>query len=168
MERNPCEGRNVEDSEEDLYSEYHGFQGNQSHDHSITQLDLYTEAADMQDPRQRTVEDGEAKMKQEIVTDRFEGIPSLQSTIDTNFTAQIKSRCPDGHLVKKEVPDTFYAENGMETQGEDIGYNFLGRFGEVYREHERQLVERRSNEARERSAQASRAMRSKSWSEGLL
>ena len=84
VKRRPCLGRNINDSDADLYAEYHGNgnHGNNPHDNSSTLTDR--EDMEIQPVRQRN----KATNKTTVENRRnlFKNEPDLTSTINTNFS----------------------------------------------------------------------------------
>ena len=125
MRRKPCEGRNIEDSEADLYAEYHGNQGDSPYGNIQGQGQINSTALDPiknlnlevtpQIRHRRGVEHQERSMegvegareKQAVGSekgpmkkiDNTDNFPDLKSTIDMNFS-QMYRRSPS---VEKTV-----------------------------------------------------------------
>lgn len=156
MKRKPCEGRNVEDSEAELYAEYHG-----SHDNQVMSTDPGQD--DQAGPRLRRIS-GRSE-NDNLPSDRFEQFPDLKSTIELNFTRMYSGKVPNVSVTNhEEIPST---QTSVTDMNQGHGFDFK-KFDGLYQEHEQYLEDKKvHDEARKHylSLEA-RANRSKSWSEG--
>ncbi|XP_060568692.1 sterol regulatory element-binding protein cleavage-activating protein-like [Ruditapes philippinarum] len=170
MRRKPCEGRNVNDSEADLYAEYHGNNGNQS-TFSVG-LDLSNNSDDQPRPRLRRIS-GRSETEQNVSQSKeiFEDFPDLKNTIDYNFSKMYRYKNSDVNVIQSAKTES--KENTVGEVNESTGkkgYDFQQQFGELYNEHSKFLEEKRIHDENKRQylelSHESRASRSKSWSEG--
>jgi len=98
MRRKPCEGRNIDDSEADLYAEFHGSPRNQINN---SDLDIDLESSLEENIQMRHRKRNETQEKWQESDDRREEsyslkerFPDLKSTIDTNFSRMHKALSP--------------------------------------------------------------------------
>jgi hypothetical protein len=170
MRRKPCEGRNVNDSEADLYAEYHGNNGNQS-TFSVG-LDPSNNSDDQPRPRLRRIS-GRSETEQNVSQSKeiFENFPDLKNTIDYNFSKMYRYKNSDVNVIQSAKTES--KENTVGEVNESTGkkgYDFQQQFGELYNEHSKFLEEKRIHDENKRQylelSHESRASRSKSWSEG--
>lgn len=167
------EGRNVEDSDADLYAEYHGKDSAIGDD--LESLDCHDNSSGV---RHRVT----FSCQSENERDRYELHPDLSSTIETNFTSMHHKKMEDkGKVASGQGQDqnsndanTSKKETDCDTRQTNAseGYDFRTKFEELYRE-QRHIVEdsRIREEERRRSKEKhniteSLINRSKSWSEG--
>lgn len=169
MRRKPCEGRNIEDSDADLYAEYHGNNSNLMN--SSSDLELCGCQDDQPRPRLRRIS-GRSDNDQSSTQcrDRFEKFPDLKNTIDFNFQSM--------YSAKNHGKQSLQGDNSVETESvvgkrENLdreGYNFQDKFKDLYKEHDKFLEEKRQHEELRNhyleNNMETRASRSKSWSEG--
>ena len=88
MKRKPCEGRNTEDSEADLYAEFHGNHGDET-DIKEEPADVEIGDSDRPLPRHRRVADKpdvDSAIKGGSRADRFKHLPDLSNSIQVKFT----------------------------------------------------------------------------------
>ncbi|XP_052801573.1 sterol regulatory element-binding protein cleavage-activating protein-like [Mya arenaria] len=173
MRRKPCEGRNIEDSDADLYAEYHGSHRNLE----VSSSDLDLTPPDEERPQMRHRKIDEAKEKcisAEKNKETYENFPDLKSTIDTDFTRMFKTSTPESARNKPVSQDSessskrvSVSDNSSTSKKGVTGYDFENRFAQMYNEHEKYLDEKKQDEERSRSFEV-RGNRSKSWSEGDL
>ena len=166
MRRKPCEGRNVNDSEADLYAEYHGNHSIQTS--SSIGLDLSNSMDDQPRPRLRRIS-GRSENEQNVSQskEKFENFPDLKNTIDYNFSKMYRDKNSVINSTQSAKTDT--KDNDNESTGKK-GYDFQTKFNELYNEHSKFLEEKRVHDESKRQylemSYESRASRSKSWSEG--
>ncbi|KAL5006353.1 hypothetical protein ScPMuIL_015159 [Solemya velum] len=112
MERNPCLGRNIEDSEAELYAEYHG---DKKDDLSSSEL-----TDDRPRTRQRNTTKGRSPKKKAFTKE-----PDLTGTIDTdfNFTQSLKNN-----------PSQSVSASSLGTEVHH-SYDFQKKFQSFYDEH---------------------------------
>lgn len=185
MRRKPCEGRNVEDSEADLYLEYHG--PDPTVPSRSCDLDLSSPADTTPQIRQRKMVEMlvHAAERTEKKEDIFENCPDLKPTIDVNFshmckrsvsfseTEDVKDKTDvnsggskEDICSKSSIKDNQYVVG--ENENLSKGYDFSGKFCEIYSDHEKFLQEKKQHE-KQLSAweDLDKKNRSKSWSEGM-
>lgn len=171
MRRKPCEGRNVEDSDADLYAEYHGNHSNSSNTSMSDNLDPFHGQGqdDRPQPRHRQLsgrKNGEQSALQN--KERYENFPDLKSTIDVNFVSMYRQTSTERKNIQSE--STVAKDSGQEEIVNKVGYNFEKKFGEVFSEHKKYLQEKRVHDEQRRLyleiGDEGRTNRSKSWSEG--
>ncbi|XP_052246747.1 sterol regulatory element-binding protein cleavage-activating protein-like [Dreissena polymorpha] len=177
MRRKPCEGRNVEDSDAELYAEYHGNHGNpkvSSRDLDLSALqDDVAERPQMRHRRKH--EPKERTPHAELNREKFEHFPDLRSTIDTNFSAMFSMPRQQidrkGEGEKDESSSSFsqsdiseHFSNISDKSVNSSGFNFEDSFKETYEEHKKYYMESQQDE--DARIFERRANRSKSWSEG--
>ncbi|KAJ8314345.1 hypothetical protein KUTeg_008906 [Tegillarca granosa] len=105
VKRRPCVGRNIEDSDADLYAEYHG-------DQSDSILSEYSVVDTYSSTRHRT-----SSQTQKPLRNLFGNEPDLSGTIDTNF----------GNVSQ--------ISTNSSVQSTGSGFDFSGRFDQLYQEH---------------------------------
>ena len=182
------EGRNIEDSDAELYAEYHGTDSALSDD-----LDLSGCHDNSSEVRHRVT----FSSQPDIETDKakYELHPDLSNTIETNFTSMYQQKPEIGQKTNqdqgqrsdstnnvKNINENDISQNNasLNTSSENVnnsaekGYDFRTKFEDIYRE-QRHIVEdgRRRQSERKRSQERqllneSLANRSKSWSEGNI
>ncbi|KAL4222496.1 hypothetical protein ACF0H5_018535 [Mactra antiquata] len=159
MKRKPCEGRNVEDSEAELYAEYHG-----NYDNQIVATPTNISHEDQPQPRLRRTSGRSDNAQQS--GDRFENFPDLKNTIDLNFTRMYCGKQPPARVTKSE--EIGNSQNVSSEDGKDDGYDFKERFDGLYQEHEQYLEDKKVHDESRRQylSLESSSHRSKSWSEG--
>lgn len=167
MRRKPCEGRNIEDSDADLYAEYHGSHSN-SDVNSSGDIDPLQGQGDSPQPRQRRVSGKKDKEKSAMENrERYDIFPDLKSTIDVNFVSMYK-KIANSDKTKTQSAGIDPKESKMENKMK--GYDFEKQFGDVYTEHRKYLEEKRIHDQQRQQfvdhSEEVRANRSKSWSEG--
>ena len=183
------EGRNIEDSDAELYAEYHGTDSALSDD-----LDLSPGLDNSSEVRHRVKFSNPPEIETE--RDRYELHPNLSSTIETNFTSMYREkpkigqktnlgqgevnlgqgeRSPSaGSDMKKDESDTSQTSADIENvnNSADMGYDFRTKFEDLYREQRYIVEDGRRRESEKRRSQERQLMneslfnRSKSWSEG--
>lgn len=140
MKRKPCVGRNIEDSDADLYAEYHG------DDSSVFPKDLNTVG-----PRQRSSSKRQSTEPQRKL---FTNQPDLSSSVYTNFS----SLSNDDPLSLTPSP-----------QPNNAGFDFRGQFGSIYTNHQRFLQENGDGNLGDGGqTNQNDEWRSRSWSAGDL
>ncbi|XP_069110525.1 sterol regulatory element-binding protein cleavage-activating protein-like [Argopecten irradians] len=192
IKRKPCVGRNIEDSDADLYDEYHGDSSAVSTDTSLYQQD----GGDIGGgPRHR----GRSNAKQPGDVCRrniFSFEPDLNSTIDTNFSAlnspentHRQSSLPKGdnsNLSSGSLSSVSSLRSPSSSSplipGGDApvytpspgggvntpqAFDFSSRFDPVYRDHRQLVMESRSGMAANNSSMYEDS-RARSWSAGDL
>ncbi|XP_060066336.1 sterol regulatory element-binding protein cleavage-activating protein-like [Ylistrum balloti] len=194
VKRKPCVGRNIEDSDADLYDEYHGDSSSASIDTSLYQV----EGSDVSlsgGPRHR----GRSNVKHPGDACRrniFSFEPDLNSTIDTNFTAvnspesahknSTLNKANNSNLSQGSVSagsisslsslspggDAFAgtpSPGGRETGTVRAGYayDFSSRFDHIYRDHRQMVMENRAGTG-DSNSQMWEDSRARSWSAGDL
>lgn len=137
VKRKPCLGRNIEDSDADLYAEYHG------DDSSVL-----TDSSNNIGPRQRS---SSGRKDTEAARKLFIAQPDLSSTINTNFS--ILSNSDQLSLTPSPQP-------------ENRGFDFTGQFGNVYANHQRFLEESGEAVSNRGDGDIRDEWRSRSWSVG--
>ncbi|KAK3101013.1 hypothetical protein FSP39_000257 [Pinctada imbricata] len=173
--RKPCLGRNINDSDADLYAEYHGNgnHGSSIHDDdndAITTDDTSTQSVRL---RSRRVT---AKPKSKQARKLFMNEPDLSGTIDTNFS-QLKSPAASAP-GNASFNSSMYSDSsfnvsdgslqgspnvsGIPTTCTSEGYQFGARFDQIYTEH-KQSVEQSNIEEYGKEDH-----RARSWSAGDL
>ena len=115
VRRKPCVGRNIEDSDADLYAEYHGNDNSVFTDPSSSTLG----------PRQRS---SSKRQNQEPQRKLFTNQPDLSGSINTNFSLLSNSNQPLSSLTPSPLPD-------------HTGFDFNGQFSNIYSDHQRFLEE---------------------------
>jgi hypothetical protein len=115
VRRKPCVGRNIEDSDADLYAEYHGNDNSVFTDPSSSTLG----------PRQRS---SSKRQNQEPKRKLFTNQPDLSGSINTNFSLLSNSNQPLSSLTPSPLPD-------------HTGFDFNGQFSNIYSDHQRFLEE---------------------------
>ncbi|XP_053374079.1 sterol regulatory element-binding protein cleavage-activating protein-like [Mercenaria mercenaria] len=170
MRRKPCEGRNVEDSDADLYAEYHGNHSNQV----VFSVDVDPSRGqdDQPRPRLRRISGrSENEPNSSQSNETFEKFPDLKNTIDFNFSRMYTEKSSNMNISQNvgNSPKDNVKEEVKESTGK-VGYDFQKKFSELYSEHDKFLEEKRIHEENKRQylemSHESRASRSKSWSEG--
>ena len=171
------EGRNVEDSDADLYAEYHGTDCSMNNDND---LDLSSYQDNSPVVRHRvtfSIQQSESKDSR----NPYEYHPDLTNTIETDFRSMYQKKKDNTKVSqgqRSEDTNTSETEKDCEndTQNNDSingsagkGYDFESKFDELYRE-QRHIVEdsRIREERRQYQERVLEHMvnRSKSWSEG--
>lgn len=112
MERNPCLGRNIEDSEAELYAEYHGEKTDNLSSSALTEDGLKT--------RQRNITKGKSPKKK-----LFAKEPDLTGTIDTDFSCSQSSKNNPSQSASASSP----------AAGAQQVYDFQNKFQGLYDEH---------------------------------
>ena len=185
VKRRPCLGRNINDSDADLYAEYHGNgnHGNNPHDNSSTLTDR--EDMEIQPVRQRNKVT--CKTTVENRRNLFKNEPDLTSTINTNFSqisntsrtlqegdsfnssvfsdssVDISDSSVQGVGAVGQSPGGGACEEGSTSHSAGPGrggFGFDSMFGQIYEEH-RSAIEQSNME--EYNAGEHRA---RSWSAG--
>ena len=176
------EGRNIEDSDAELYAEYHGTDSVLSDD-----LDISSCFDNSAEVRHRVKFSVQPELETE--KDKYELHPNLSSTIETNFTSMYRQNSETGQtenlgqgersasagsdtkINESDTSQTSAILKNLNSSAE-TGYDFSTKFDELYTE-QRHIVEdgRRRQSERRRSQERqllneSLSNRSKSWSEG--
>lgn len=176
MKRKPCEGRNIEDSDADLYAEYHGNHG----DNTISDIEIgqgncieYGQGeVDKLVPRHRGVSERKENQAQYTggISERFENFPDLKHTIDVNFV----NLYADSKFIEKNSLNTDINEICKDVTsptvygvGRTAGYNFEEKISVLYSEHNKFVAEKKVYNEHRLNIET-REIRSKSWSEGDL
>lgn len=174
------EGRNIEDSDADLYAEYHGTDSSLNDD-----LDLSGSHDNSSTIRHRV--SFSCQSEKEIENNSFEFQPDLSSTIETNFRSMYQKKADNREKFSKGQSSKSGSSsdlgNNEVTNGDneenlnnsaEKGYDFESKFKELYREQRHVVEDTRVREAQRRSYQERRNIsenmsnRSKSWSEGMI
>ncbi|XP_062599956.1 sterol regulatory element-binding protein cleavage-activating protein-like [Saccostrea cucullata] len=158
VKRKPCLGRNINDSDADLYAEYHG---NGSHGNSSDpeEVDLHRVR-----PRQKTVSLVPSPHGKKL----FQNQPNLAGTIHTNFNVAPPSPVSHSSPTSLDPPSVFTPESSPSLDKSvsqlsgvvSAGFDFQSRFQPLYDEHAQFL---RENPVEE---EVFSEIRSRSWSAG--
>ncbi|XP_064647832.1 sterol regulatory element-binding protein cleavage-activating protein-like [Lineus longissimus] len=140
MERKPCPGRNINDSESDLYDEFHGTNSpsvDSSPDNS--QIDIHkrnvhdqklSSPGDRKPGHNRCASTGTKNIN------KFEFVPDLSSTVQTDFSAIAKSR-----------PESNRATSLDDLQHlKEHGYDFGSKFDPHFQQQRELVAESREYE----------------------
>ena len=167
------EGRNVEDSDAELYAEYHGT------DHLMkNDLELSGCHDDSTEIRHRVTFSCQPDERGDN-QNKYDYHPDLSSTIETNFTALYQKKADDTTKILKSQrsEDTNPSEKrkSSESVSEHVetGYDFGSKFDALYKEQRHIMEDSRRRETERRQSQERHNIseimgnRSKSWSEGM-
>lgn len=138
VKRRPCLGRNINDSDADLYAEYHG---------NGTSSD--PEEDDPQGPRLRSSRQPQGVQPLPLKgRNLFQNQPNLQATIQTNFSKAPPS--PVNHIspTSLDPPSVFTPEcsplpgsSNVSVESSRGAFDFQSWFQPVYNEHAQYLKE---------------------------
>ena len=178
------EGRNIEDSDAELYAEYHGTDSVLSDD-----LDISSCLDNSAEVRHRVKFSVQPEF--ETVKDKYELHPNLSSTIETNFTSMYRekpeasqktnvgqgersastSAGSDTKINESDKSQTSAILENLNSSAE-TGYDFRTKFDELYTERRHIMEDGRRRQSERRRSQERQLLndslsnRSKSWSEG--